>query len=215
MPLQAHWLGRCAYDEALARQEALLSEVAAGRAAEQVLLLEHPPVYTLGRGADAADLHDAPARLGVPVFRVGRGGGATFHGPGQLVAYPIVRLRGGGRDVSGYVCALQRALADTCAAVGVAVSAPPGKIGVWAGERKVGSVGIGVRRGIAWHGIALNVTTDLSYFDAIVVCRGDAPRLANLADLTVDVPSLAALAAVFARALAARLGALLEEPAWP
>ena len=86
---------------------------------------------------------------------------------------------------------------------------------MWAGERKVGSVGIGVRRGIAWHGIALNVTTDLSYFDAIVVCRGDAPRLANLADLTAEVPSLAALAAIFARALAARLGAALEEPAWP
>jgi lipoate-protein ligase B len=214
-PLQARWLGRCAYSEALARQEALVAAVAVGAAPEQILLLEHPPVYTLGRGADAVDLRDAPERLGVPVFRVGRGGGATFHGPGQLVAYPIVRLRGGGRDVSGYVSALERALIDTCAAVGVAAAAPAGQIGVWVGDRKVGSVGIGVRRGVAWHGIALNVTTDLSFFDAIVVCRGDAPQLANLAELAAEVPPLPALAALFAGALAMRLGVALEEPAWP
>ncbi len=213
-PLQAQWLGRCEYAAVLARQEALLAAVAAGDAPQQILLLEHPPVYTLGRGADASDLRDGPERLGVPVFRIGRGGGATFHGPGQLVAYPIVRLRGSGRDVSGYVCALERALIDTCVAVGVAADALPGKIGVWVGERKVGSIGIGVRRGVSWHGIALNVSTDLSFFDAIVVCRGDAPRLVNLAELSADVPPLPALAALFARALATHLGMALEEPAW-
>jgi len=213
-PLQAQWLGRCEYAAALVRQEALLAAVAAGDAPEQILLLEHPPVYTLGRGADGGDLRDAPERLGVPVFRIGRGGGATFHGPGQLVAYPIVRLRGGGRDVSDYICTLEKALIDTCAAVGVAAAAPAGKIGVWVGERKLGSIGIGVRRGVAWHGIALNVATDLSFFDAIVVCRGDAAQFVNLADLTPDLPSLPALAALFASALATRLGVALAEPAW-
>jgi lipoate-protein ligase B len=212
-PLQLRRLGLRPYGEVLALQESLLARVAAGDP-ETLLLLEHPPVYTLGRGADAADLRGAPERLGVPCFRVGRGGGATFHGPGQLVAYPIVRLRGAGRDVSGYVCALERALIDTCAAFGVGASAPNGQIGVWVGARKVGSVGIGVRRGVAYHGIALNVATDLSYFEAITVCRSDGLRLANLGQLCAPAPSLAAVGDAFARALAARLARPLAEDPW-
>jgi lipoyl(octanoyl) transferase len=209
--LQVRRLGRRPYDEVLALQESLLAEVAAGTP-ETLLLLEHPPVYTLGRGADASDLRGAPERLGVPCFRVGRGGGATYHGPGQLVAYPIVRLRAAGRDVSGYVCALERALIDTCAAFGVVASAPRGQIGVWVGERKVGSVGIGVRRGVAHHGVALNVTADLGYFDAITVCRSDGLRLVNLGELCTPAPDLDAVGTAFARALAARLE---REIAWP
>ena len=209
--LRVQRLGLRPYDEVLALQESLLAEVAAG-APEALLLLEHPPVYTLGRGADAADLQGAPERLGVPCLRVGRGGGATYHGPGQLVAYPIVRLRAAGRDVSGYVCALERALMDTCAAFGVTASAPTGQIGVWVGERKIGSVGIGVRRGVAYHGIALNVTTDLRYFDAITVCRSDGLRLVNLGELCVPPPDLDTVGEVFARALGKRLE---REIAWP
>lgn len=215
-PLRVRALGLCAYDAALAEQEALLTSVAAG-APEAVLLLEHPPVYTLGRGADAADLRGAPERLGVPVYRVGRGGGATFHGPGQLVAYPIVRLRAGGRDVHGYVRTLEAALIDTCAAYGIEAAAPEGQTGVWVGERKVGSIGIGVRRGVAWHGIALNVATDLSYFDAITVCRSAATRLVNLATLVEREVTVAEVGAVFARALAARLDRQMvqTERRWP
>ena len=209
--LQVRRLGCREYGEVLALQEALLADVVAG-APETLLLLEHPPVYTLGRGADADDLRGAPERMGVPCFRVGRGGGATFHGPGQLVAYPIVRLRGAGRDVSSYVCALERALIDTCAAFGVIASAPKGQIGVWVGERKIGSVGIGVRRGVAYHGIALNVTTDLGYFDAITVCRSDGLRLVNLSDLSAAPPDMQAVGDVFARALAVRLE---REIRWP
>jgi len=209
--LQVRRLGRREYGEVLALQESLLADVIAG-APETLLLLEHPPVYTLGRGADADDLRGAPERMGVPCFRVGRGGGATFHGPGQLVAYPIVRLRGAGRDVSSYVCALERALIDTCAAFGVIASAPKGQIGVWVGERKIGSVGIGVRRGVAYHGIALNVTTDLGYFDAITVCRSDGLRLVNLSDLSAAPPDMQAVGDVFARALAVRLE---REIRWP
>jgi len=209
--LQVRRLGCREYGEVLALQESLLADVVAG-APETLLLLEHPPVYTLGRGADADDLRGAPERMGVPCFRVGRGGGATFHGPGQLVAYPIVRLRGAGRDVSSYVCALERALIDTCAAFGVIASAPKGQIGVWVGKRKIGSVGIGVRRGVAYHGIALNVTTDLGYFDAITVCRSDGLRLVNLSDLSAAPPDMQAVGDVFARALAVRLE---REIRWP
>ncbi|HSQ00101.1 MAG TPA: lipoyl(octanoyl) transferase LipB [Candidatus Dormibacteraeota bacterium] len=211
--LQVRRLGCRPYDEVLALQESLLAAVADG-APETLLLLEHPPVYTLGRGADAADLRGAPERLRVPCFRVGRGGGATFHGPGQLVAYPIVRLRAAGRDVHGYVRALEQALIDGCAAFGVAASTPSGETGVWVGERKIGSIGIGVRHGVAYHGIALNVTTDLGYFDAITVCRSDGLRLVNLAELCSPAPDLDAVGAAFAPALAARLGRELAEVAW-
>ena len=214
--LLARPLGRCPYATALALQEALLADVAAG-AGEQILLLEHPPVYTLGRGADAADLRDAPQRLGVPVQRIGRGGGATFHGPGQLVAYPIVRLRAGGRDVHGYVRALERALIASCAAFGVAAAARDGETGVWVGARKIGSIGIGVRRGVAYHGIALNVATDLSYFAPIVVCRSAGLELVNLAELVTPTPTLPAVGRAFALALAAELGGGLEgeDIPWP
>ena len=208
-PLPVRDLGYCAYNAALAEQERQLAAVAAG-AAETLLLVEHPPVYTLGRGADAADLGDAPQRLGVPVFRVGRGGGATFHGPGQMVGYPIVRLRAGGRDVHGYVRVLEQALIDTCRAFGVEAAARPGETGVWVAARKIGSIGIGVRRGVAWHGVALNVDTDLSYFEAITVCRSAATRLVNLATLVERPPPLAAVGGAVAAALAGRLGRRLE-----
>lgn len=207
--LVGRWLGRCPYGEALAEQERVLAAVQGG-APEQVLQLEHPPVYTLGRGADAGDLRDAPARLGVAVYRIGRGGGATFHGPGQLVAYPIVRLRAGGRDVHGYVRALEGALIDTCAAYGVGAESRQGETGVWVGERKIASIGIGVRRGVAWHGIALNLRTDLTYFEAITVCRRAATRLVNLSDLLGRDVALAEAGARFAGALAARLDRALE-----
>lgn len=213
IPLQMCRLGRRPYEDVLALQESLLAAVIDG-APETLLLLEHPPVYTLGRGGDAVDLRDAPQRLGVPWFRVGRGGGATFHGPGQLVAYPIVHLRAAGRDVHGYVRTLEQALIDTCAAYGVAATTRAGETGVWVGARKIGSIGIGVRRGVAWHGVALNVTTDLSYFDAITVCRSAGLRLVDLAELCAEVPALAAVETVFAQALAARLGRQLVEGAW-
>jgi lipoate-protein ligase B len=208
LPLRA--LGRRDYGEVLALQERLVVAVAAGEAPEQLLLVEHAPVYTLGRGADAADVRDAPQRLGVPLFRVGRGGGATFHGPGQLVAYPIVRLRAGGRDVAGYVRTLEQALIDTCAHYGLTAHAPAGETGVWVGARKIGSIGIGVKRGVAYHGIALNVSTDLSWFAPIVVCRSAELRLTSMAELLDSAPDVDAAGAVFAAALAARLGYRLE-----
>lgn len=204
--LPARWLGVVPYADALALQEELQRACASGSGDQTLLLLEHPPVYTLGRGADVADLRGAPERLGVPVFRVGRGGGVTFHGPGQLVGYPIVRLRGQGRDVHGYVCALERALIRTCAHFGVTAAVPAGQIGVWTAGRKIASIGIGVRRGVAYHGIALNVCTDLSYFDHIVTCRTADLPMTSLAEQLGSPPTVEEAGAVFAECLDATLG---------
>jgi lipoate-protein ligase B len=107
----------------------------------------------------------------VPVFRVGRGGGVTFHGPGQLVVYPILRLSRGGRDVHRYVRTLETIIVDACRRLGVAATPRPELTGVWVGERKLASIGIGVRHWITYHGLAVNVSTDLAYFDAVVTCR--------------------------------------------
>lgn len=204
--LRVRELGSVPYAEALALQETLVAACAAGQGGDELLVLEHPPVYTLGRGADAADLRGAPERLGVPVYRIGRGGGATYHGPGQLIAYPIVRLRAAGRDVHRYVRMLEASLIETCAHFGVAAAAPPGQIGVWVGTDKIGSIGIGVRRGVAYHGVALNVSTDLSYFAHIVPCRGSGLEVTSLARLLGAAPAVAQVGRVFADCFADRMG---------
>jgi lipoyl(octanoyl) transferase len=204
--LQVRELGCVPYGDALALQETLVAANAAGAGGDELLLLEHPPVYTLGRGADAADLRGAPQRLGVPVYRTGRGGGATFHGPGQLVAYPVVRLRAAGRDVHRYVRGLESALIATCARFGVIAATPPDQTGVWVGGRKIGSIGIGVRRGVAYHGVALNVSTDLSYFAHIVPCRASGQDVTSLERLLGSAPTVAAVGRVFAERLIAEMG---------
>jgi lipoate-protein ligase B len=202
-------LGCLPYAEALALQEALVAAQAAGQGGDELLLLEHPPVYTLGRGADAADLRGAPERLGVPVYRIGRGGGATYHGPGQLVAYPIVRLHAAGRDVHRYVRLLEAVLVATCAHFGVSAATPAGQTGVWVGADKIASIGIGVRRGIAYHGIALNVATDLSYFAHIVPCRGSGLAVTSLARLLPSPPTVAEAGRVFAERFAEHMGLVM------
>jgi lipoate-protein ligase B len=207
--LRARFLGRVAYGSALAMQGAMVAARVTADVRDDLLLLEHEPVYTLGRAADEADLQGAPARLGVPVVRVSRGGGATYHGPGQLIAYPIVRLRPS-CDVHGYIRTLEASLIDTCAELGVGARVVPGQTGVWAAGGKIASIGIGVRRGITCHGVALNVSTDLSYFHAIVACR-----TAGLPMTTVErelgwAPPLEEVAGRLAYRLAARLGTKLE-----
>src|SRR5512139_1927872 len=124
--LRVRFFPRMEYGRALALQESLLVAKIAGDPTDFLLLMEHDPVYTLGRGADERDLLGAPERLGVPVFRVGRGGGATFHGPGQLVGYPIVRLWPGCRDVHRYVRTLEQVLICTCSEFGVTATVHPG-----------------------------------------------------------------------------------------
>lgn len=204
--LRVRFLGCCDYEDALRLQEALLEAKIAGEGVDELLLLEHPPVYTLGRGADEMDLLGAPGRLGIPVHRVGRGGGATFHGPGQLVAYPIVRLRPSGRDVHRYIRCLEQILIATCARFGVAAATRPGITGVWVGQEKIASIGIGVRRGVAYHGVALNVTTQLDYFCEIVPCRAADTKVTSLQKQTGVSLAVEAVAVAFADCFAAVMG---------
>ncbi len=153
-------------------QDALVAEVI-DRPGEPgiILVLEHDPVYTLGRGADDTDLMGAPERLGVPVFRVGRGGGVTFHGPGQVVVYPVVRLPGDGRNVARFIRSLERGMVAACGRFSVAARSLDGQTGVWAENGKIGAIGIGVKRGVVFHGLALNVSTRIDYFENVVPCR--------------------------------------------
>jgi lipoate-protein ligase B len=211
MALIVHELGLCAYSAALALQEELVARKIGGDrdGAEPVvadpddylLLLEHEPVYTLGRGADAADLLGADQRLGVPVFRVSRGGGVTFHGPGQLVAYPILTLAHGGRDVHGYVRRLEAVLIGVCADFGIEARRRAGLTGVWVGDAKIASIGVGVRRWTTFHGIALNVTTDLRFFGHVVTCRMPEMRMTSMAEVlrtaSRTVPAMADVRAAF------------------
>lgn len=189
--------GIMTYEEALSLQEKLVARKIAGDSADYLVILQHHPVYTLGRGADEADLCGAPERLGVPVFRVGRGGGATFHGPGQLVAYPIVRLSRGGRDVHRYVRTLEAIIVATCRRLGVAATTRAESTGVWVGEAKIASIGIGVRHWVTYHGVAINVSTDLAFFDAVIPCRSPDLRVTSIERILGRGPSLREVAGHF------------------
>lgn len=204
--LEVRWLGRLAYEEALTLQESLLAARKAGDGRDHLLLLEHEPVYTLGRGAEEADLQGAPERLGVPVFRVGRGGGATYHGPGQLVAYPLLRLDHHGRDVHRYVRALETCVIATCGELGVEAYVRPGSTGVWAANAKIASIGIGVRRGVTCHGVAINVAMDVGPLEAIVPCREPGLRFTTIELIRGASPPLERVAEVFARNFAGVFG---------
>jgi lipoate-protein ligase B len=198
MRLLVRDLGRLDYARALALQEELLAARMADGIPDQLLLTEHDPVYTLGRGANAADLCGADQRLAVPVFRVSRGGGVTFHGPGQLVAYPIVKLVKRDRDVHLYLRRLEEVIIATCADLGVSAHRHPSATGVWVGDAKIASIGVGLRRWVTFHGLALNVTTDLAYFEAIVPCRIPGLRVTSLAQRCATTPALHAVGEILA-----------------
>lgn len=154
------------YQQAWERQRTIHAEVAAGTAPNTVLLLEHAAVYTAGRSTQPAD---RPFD-GSPVVDTDRGGRITWHGPGQLVAYPIVRL-GDPLDVRRYVCRLEQAIIDTCADFGLVAGRVEGRTGVWVdGSRKIAAIGVRVSRGATLHGLALNCCNDLSWYDRIVPC---------------------------------------------
>ena len=167
-------LGSTPYGEALELQRAVAAMRISGEIAEDVLLLvEHPPVVTLGRSSKAAHLVSSPAFLasrGVEVFEVERGGDVTFQGPGQLVGYPIFDLKRHKPDLHWYLRQVEQALIVAAAKLGVAAERREGFTGVWTGGRKLASISVHMREWVTWHGFALNVTTDLSYFDLIVPC---------------------------------------------
>ena len=161
-------LGTVEYARALELQDALVAARRDDLIGDTLLLLEHPHVITLGRGADERYLLET--RPGVPIFRVSRGGEVTYHGPGQLIGYPILKLEGRDRDVHVYLRRLERVMIEALAEMGIDAGRGAGLTGAWVGERKIGSIGVGLRRWITLHGFALNVSTDLSYFGAIVPC---------------------------------------------
>lgn len=168
--LEFRWIGRISYADGLAMQETLVAERQAGRIPDTVLLLEHEPVYTIGRTRDRASLGE-PERLPHPVVETNRGGQATWHGPGQLVGYPIIDLQTRGRDLHHYLRALEQAQIDFLKDCGIPdAGRREGLTGVWIGDRKIASIGVGVRRWVTMHGFALNIGSDLAGFDAIVPC---------------------------------------------
>ena len=167
--LKIQWLGRVDYQQGLALQERLVAERRAGLIPDQLLLLEHDPVYTIGRTQDQTSLRDA-AHLPYLVVQISRGGQATYHGPGQLVGYPILDLRNHGQDLHRYLRALEEMLIQVCAAFGVKARRREGLTGTWVADRKIASIGVGVRQWISMHGFALNVCGDLSPFLEITPC---------------------------------------------
>jgi lipoyl(octanoyl) transferase len=174
-PLAVRHLGRLDYADGVSLQKALVEERRAGRIPDTLLLVEHPPVITLGvktRGATTHVVADAPALAarGVTVHESGRGGDVTFHGPGQLVGYPIVDLNPDRRDVHRYVRDLEDVLIRTAAHYGIEAGRVAGYSGAWVGEHKLAAIGVRISRWITSHGFALNVSTDLSFFDLIVPC---------------------------------------------
>ncbi|MGB3050354.1 MAG: lipoyl(octanoyl) transferase LipB [Polyangiales bacterium] len=166
-------LGTVDYAEAHRLQKELQGQRVRGEVGDLVLLLEHPPVLTMGRSAKAQHVLVAPEVLearGIQVHEVGRGGDVTYHGPGQLVAYPIIDLKPDRKDVRKYVASLEETMIRTCADFGLAAGRIEGLNGAWIGERKVGAVGVRISRWVTMHGLALNVNSDLRQFEMIVPC---------------------------------------------
>lgn len=199
-------LGHLDYEAAWARQLAEVDRRKADESIDDVLLLvEHPHVITVGRSREAVKNVLAPGD--VPVVEIERGGDATYHGPGQVVAYPILRLREGERDLHRFLRNLEEAMIRTLARWGLEAGREPGKTGVWLGPaRKIASIGIACRRWITFHGLALNVTTDLSYFARINPCGFEASVMTSMArELGRDV-ELADVKAALTTELAAAFG---------
>lgn len=224
--IRARYLGRIGYGDALAMQERVLAQRIAKECPDTLLLLEHNPVVTMGRGADAANILASPevrAQLGIELFETGRGGDVTYHGPGQLVAYPIFDLKPDRCDVRRYVRDLGEVMVRLAADFGVGASFvrdDPKMIGVWVdpehrGEwreppsphiRKIGAIGVRLSRWVTMHGLAFNASTDLTGFDLIVPCGIRTHGVTSLEALGIAAPPLETLA----QKAAAHFGAIFE-----
>lgn len=206
-------LGTEGFRETWARQLALVEQRKAGEIADTLILVEHPHVFTLGRRREAEANVLMPGD--VEVIGIERGGDVTYHGPGQIVAYPIVLLGEGERDLHRYLRNLEEAVIETCAHYGLTTDREPGKTGVWlttpAGlRRKLCSMGIACRKWVTFHGLALNVTADLGYFRRINPCGFESSVMTSLAEqlaaIDAPVPTLADVRATLAAALGRTLG---------
>ena len=212
--IQTRWLGRISYPEALALQESIVADRIQSIKTQTVpppsdvlLLLEHDPVYTMGRTPDQSSLR-SPEQLPHPVQFINRGGQATYHGPGQLVGYPILDLTSRGRDLHRYLRFLEDALIEVLQEYRVTGQRQDGLTGVWVGKKKIASLGVGVRHWITMHGFALNVCGDLSPFRHITPCGIANVEMTNIeieSGLHVSVKEVANhLAGIFPRLLAAK-----------
>jgi lipoate-protein ligase B len=224
-PIVARWLGRIGYREAWALQKELVARRAEGEVGDHLLLLEHDPVLTLGRQANDTHVLATPRQLhrrGIEVIRVERGGEVTYHGPGQLVAYPIIRLGDRGLLVRPLVSALEAAMIETAARLGVETFRRDGHPGCWVEgtggrpHRKIGALGLRIERGVSYHGIALNIDPDLRDFDLIDPCGMPGLVSTSIAEelgRTAEPPTTAAVeraGTLFAEAFGASIGAPLE-----
>ena len=184
---EARWLGLTAYTDGLCLQERAVERLRAGVGSEQLLLLEHPHVFTLGRGADASNILADDQQLqahSIEVHETGRGGDVTYHGPGQLVGYPMINLKPDRCDVHRYVRDIEEVLIRTIGEYGIKGERIKGLTGVWVGNEKVAAIGVRIARWITSHGFALNVNTDLAYFRMIVPCGITDKGVTSLARLT-------------------------------
>jgi lipoyl(octanoyl) transferase len=199
-------LGRRAYGEALELQRAVARARISGDVPQDVLVLvEHPAVITLGRSSKEAHLLANPAQLtarGVEVFEVERGGDVTFHGPGQLVGYPIIDLKRHKQDLHWYLRQVEEILLRALADLGIPAERVPQYTGVWTRGRKIASIGVHARDWVTWHGFALNVTTELSYFDLIVPCGIPAVTMTSIQRELARAVSLAEVGDVVSAAAA-------------
>lgn len=224
-PIVGQWLGRIGYRAAWQLQKEVVAARAQGEIGDRLLLLEHDPVLTLGRQASQAHVLATPRQLtrrGIEVIRVERGGEVTYHGPGQLVAYPIIRLGDRGLLVRPLVSALEAAMIETCARLGVDAIRRDGHPGCWIEgddgrpHRKIGALGLRIERGVSYHGIALNIDPDLRDFELIDPCGMPGLISTSVADelgRTAEPPTTAAVeraGALFADAFAAAIAAPLE-----
>jgi lipoyl(octanoyl) transferase len=213
-PLLVRRLGRVPYGEALRLQESLVAARRTGGVPDTLLLLEHPPVITLGRGADPRHVlagEGELARAGIELHACGRGGDVTFHGPGQLVGYPVVALEGARRDLHRYLRDLEEALIAALADFSIAAHREPGLTGVWTGGRKIAALGVRVSAGwITSHGFALNVTTDLAGFGRIVPCGIRDRGVTSMAVVLGRAPEMDEVAERVADRVASRLGLVPE-----
>ncbi|WP_448380565.1 lipoyl(octanoyl) transferase LipB [Gloeomargarita sp.] len=202
---------RVAYAQAWAwQQEQVERRLANPHLPDVLALLEHEPVYTLGRGASLGFLQFQPGTIGIPVYRTERGGEVTYHGPGQVVGYPIVRLQHYGLDVHQYLRALEQAIINVLRAYGIPGARKAGYPGVWVGDVKVAAVGIKVRRGVTMHGFAVNVATDLTAFARIVPCGIRDYGVGNLVQFCPELDGTAVRQGLV-RELGAVLGAQMEQ----
>lgn len=212
MAMEEAWVVRSGvvpYGEALKAQSRLAAARRAGQVPDLLVLLEHPPTYTKGRRSTQDELpmgEDWYRMQGIEVCETDRGGRVTYHGPGQLVGYPIVDLREMGDDVHLYVRRMERVVIDALAEAGVEAEIRDGLTGVWVGERKIGSIGVHVSRGVTTHGFAVNVSNDLQPFEWIVPCGIEGCRVTSLTRELGDERDLGA----FGSTVAARFGAVYE-----